>query len=168
MTTLLPQRSSASDVAQPAGIGAPSRQATQKQPAALGTLVLTGGAGAGVSVEEASRGDLHGSAQRCESGNSPDVWRRISEGALPANGKANPAAHLTDQGTATSRSSSDQCVLCYERPCELEMKPCRHSCCSKCMLAILCHCKPNRGVPQPSPPACPFCRAILSTIECIV
>ena len=166
MATLLPRRSSASDVPQPAGSGLPGRQAPQKQPAPLGTSTLSVGVGADALEEGVVHREPHGFTEQREDNTVANAWKRASDQIAATNGQVHIAARVTDQGTSTSGSSSDLCVLCYERPHELEMKPCKHSCCSKCMLAILCHCKPNRGVPQPSPPTCPFCRAIISTIEC--
>lgn len=60
---------------------------------------------------------------------------------------------------------SSTCHICCIRYKELvRILPCQHELCGACLLSLCCHCKPNRLHPNPSTPACPFCRTRITSV----
>eukprot|EP00897_Mesotaenium_endlicherianum_P001199 jgi/Mesen1/1107/ME000123S00280 len=61
----------------------------------------------------------------------------------------------------------EECSICFERPCQIEVKECDHRMCATCTLALCCHCKPNHAAPSAPPPLCPFCRQVIKHLIAI-
>lgn len=56
-------------------------------------------------------------------------------------------------------SDLDQCCICFEQVCTIEVQNCGHQMCAQCTLALCCHKKPNPTTLCLTPPVCPFCRS---------
>ncbi|KAL5740615.1 hypothetical protein ACOSP7_029500 [Xanthoceras sorbifolium] len=67
-----------------------------------------------------------------------------------------PAPSVDDN--TSEASNVEECSICFERLCEIEIKPCGHQMCAHCTLALCCHKKPDPTKPSCEAPICPFCR----------
>ncbi|GMH07410.1 hypothetical protein Nepgr_009250 [Nepenthes gracilis] len=80
----------------------------------------------------------------------------------------------SDGGTdddLSEASEAEQCCICFEQVCTIEVQDCGHRMCAHCTLALCCHSKPNPATGSLSAPVCPFCRsgiACLVVAKCII
>ncbi|KAM1115636.1 hypothetical protein TB2_006157 [Malus domestica] len=73
-----------------------------------------------------------------------------------------PSPSHSDAGTDDNisvESELDQCCICFEQVCTIEVQNCGHQMCAQCTLALCCHKKPNPTTLCLTPPVCPFCRS---------
>lgn len=58
----------------------------------------------------------------------------------------------------------EQCCICFDQVCTIEVRPCSHQMCAHCTLALCCYKKPNPTTACSTAPVCPFCRSSISQL----
>ncbi|KAK3226395.1 hypothetical protein Dsin_006257 [Dipteronia sinensis] len=73
-----------------------------------------------------------------------------------------PAPSVDD--STSEASNVEECSICFERLCAIELKPCSHQMCAHCTLALCCYKKPDPSKPSYEAPICPFCRCSIANL----
>ncbi|GFQ07382.1 putative E3 ubiquitin-protein ligase xbat31 [Phtheirospermum japonicum] len=107
---------------------------------------------------------------------NPDVKVLLQKALIDANKKREKAI-LTDVAFSlepplnsdgiddeSEAGEADQCCICFEEICTIEVQNCGHQMCANCVLALCCHSKPNPSTNSAKTPVCPFCRSSIARL----
>ncbi|KAJ7947658.1 E3 ubiquitin-protein ligase XB3-like [Quillaja saponaria] len=81
-----------------------------------------------------------------------------------------PSPSLSDvavEDNLSEASDAEQCCICFEQLCTIEIQDCGHQMCAQCTLALCCHNKPNPTTACLTPPVCPFCRSTIARLAVV-